>query len=72
MTYPDPGPTTIELSGKTTLLMVALAQELGLESPSDVVGQALGVMQTILRAKSQRHRVILRDPETGREIDLAL
>lgn len=67
-----PGPTTIEIPGRTAMLLVSLAQELGAKTPGEVVMQALGVLQTIRRARAQGQRVILRDPATGREIDLAL
>lgn len=68
----DVGPTTIEIPGKTALLLVSLAQEVGAKTPGEVIGHALGLMQTIRQAKARGHRIILRDPETGREIDLAL
>lgn len=68
----DPGPTTIEIPGKTAMLLVSLAQELGANTPGEVVMQALGVLQTIRQAKQNGQRIILRDPSTGREIDLAL
>ena len=69
----DPGgPMHIEIPGKTAMLLIQLAQEVGADTPGQVVAQALGLMQTIRRAKEQGQRIILRDPQTGREIDLAL
>lgn len=68
----DPGPMTIEIPGKTGMLLVSLAQEIGAKTPGEVVAQALGLMQTIRQGKARGSRVILRDPDTGREIDLAL
>ncbi len=68
----DPGPTSIEIPGKTAMLLVSLAQEIGAKTPGEVVMQALGLMQTIRQAKARGHRIILRDPATGREVDLAL
>ena len=69
---PDSSPITIEIPGKTGLLLVTLAQELGARTPGEVVAQALGLMQTIRQARKGGARVILRDPSTGRETDLAL
>ena len=68
----DPGPTAIEIPGKTAMLLIKLAQELGASTPGEVVMQAVGVLQTIREAKAQGQRIVLRDPSTGREIDLAL
>jgi hypothetical protein len=68
----DPGPTTIEIPGKTALLLVRLAQEIGATTPGEVVGHALGLMETVRQAKNRGQRIILRDPATGHEIDLAL
>jgi hypothetical protein len=68
----DPGPTTIEIPGKTAMLLLSLAEEVGARTPGQVVAQALGIMQTIRQAKSRGQRIILRDPATGHEVDLAL
>jgi hypothetical protein len=68
----DPGPTSIEIPGKTAMLLVSLAQEIGAKTPGEVVMHALGLMQTIRQAKARGQRIILRDPATGREVDLAL
>lgn len=68
----DPGPMTIEIPGKTALLLVDLAQAVGAKTPGDVVLQALGLLRTLRHAAAGGKRVILRDPETGRETDLAL
>jgi hypothetical protein len=68
----DPGPTTIEIPGKTALLLVALAQQLGARSPGEVVAHALGLLQTVQSAKARGCRIVVRDPATGRDIDLAL
>lgn len=54
------------------MLMIELAKEIGAETPGEVVAQALGVLQTVRQAKAQGQRIVLRDPKTGREIDLAL
>ncbi len=66
------GPVSIEIPGRTALLLVELAKQLGAETPAQVVAQALGLLQTIQQAKSRGHRIILRDPSTAQEIDLAL
>jgi hypothetical protein len=68
----DPGPTSIEIPGKTAMLLISLAQEIGAKTPGEVVMQALGIMQTIRQAKARGHRIILRDPTSGHEVDLAL
>lgn len=68
----DPGPMTIEIPGKTALLMVRLAQEVGAKTPGDIVMQALGIMQTLRQAQAGGKRVILRDPDSGVEVDLAI
>ncbi len=68
----DPGPTTIEIPGKTAMLLVDLAQQVGAKTPGEVIGQALGLMQMLRAASGSGKRVIVRDPETGRETDLAL
>jgi len=68
----DPGPTTIEIPGKTAMLLVSLAQEIGAKTPGEVIGQALGLMQMLRSASTAGKRVIVRDPQTGRETDLAL
>jgi hypothetical protein len=68
----DPGPTTIEIPGKTALLLVRIAQEIGATTPGEVVGQALGLMETVRQAKARGQRIILRDSSSGREIDLAI
>ncbi len=68
----DPGPVTIEIPGKTAMLMVKLAQDVGAKTPGDVVLQALGLLQMLRAAAEGGKRVILRDPKTGAETDLAL
>lgn len=68
----DPGPTTIEIPGKTALLLIKIAQEIGAKTPGEVVAQALGVLQTVRQARAAGQRILLRDPKTGRDIDLAL
>lgn len=68
----DAGPMSIEIPGRTAMLLVSLAQELGAKTPGEVVAQALGLLQTVRQAKSRGHRILLRDPQTGRDIDLAL
>ncbi len=67
----DPGPTTIEIPGRTAVLLVQLAQDMGVRTPGAVVAQALGLLHTVRRARKDGQRVLLRDPSTGREIDLA-
>jgi hypothetical protein len=66
------GPVSIEIPGRTAMLLVQLAQELGASTPGQVVAQALGLLQTVQQAKAKGQRIVLRDPQTGREIDLAL
>ena len=68
----DPGPMAIEVPGKTAMLLVSLAQELGARTPGEVIGQALGLLQMLRQAKARGQRIVLRDPATGHEIDLAL
>lgn len=68
----DPGPVAIEIPGKTAMLLVLLATELGAKAPGEVVGQALGLLQLVRQAKARGQRIILRDPATGHEVDLAL
>jgi hypothetical protein len=66
------GPVSIEIPGRTAMLLVQLAEQLGARTPGEVVGHALGLLQTIQQAKAKGQRIVLRDPATGREIDLAL
>lgn len=66
------GPVSIEIPGRTAMLLVELAKQLQAKTPGEVVGQALGLLQTVQQAKAQGQRIVLRDPATGREIDLAL
>ncbi len=54
------------------MLLVSLAQEVGAHTPGQVVAQALGIMQTIRQARDRGQRIVLRDPESGHEVDLAL
>ena len=68
----DPGPMSIEIPGKTAMLLVSLAQQLGAKTPGQVVAQALGLLQTVREAKARNQRIVLKDPQSGREIDLAL
>jgi hypothetical protein len=68
----DPGPMSIEIPGKTAMLLVKLAAELGAKTPGQVVAHALGLLQTVREAKARNQRIVLKDPQTGREIDLAL
>lgn len=68
----QPGPITIEIPGKTAMLLIQLAQDIGAQTPGEVVMQALGIMQTIRNAKAAGQRIVLHDPKTGREIDLAI
>lgn len=63
---------TIEIPGKTAMLLVKLAQDVGAKTPGEVVGQALGMMQMLRAAAGSGRRVLLRDPKTGHETDLAL
>lgn len=65
------GPMQIEIPGKTGLLLVQLAQELGAKTPGEVIGQALGLMQLVQQAKKNGHRIVLVQAD-GREVDLAL
>jgi hypothetical protein len=67
----DSGPVAIEIPGKTAMLLVALAQQLGAKTPAEVVGQALGLLQMVQQAKARGQAIVLRDRD-GREIDLAL
>ena len=66
------GPMSIEIPGRTAMLLVELAKQLDAKTPGEVVGQALGLLQTVQQAKKNGQRIVLRDPKTGREIDLAL
>ncbi len=66
------GPVSIEIPGRTAMLLVELAKQLGAQTPGQVVGQALGLLQTVQQAKARGQRIVLRDPKTGSEIDLAL
>ncbi|MCA9709912.1 MAG: hypothetical protein KDK70_29000 [Myxococcales bacterium] len=66
------GPVSVEIPGRTAMLMIELAKQLGAKTPGEVVAQALGVLQTVQQAKARGQRIVLRDPKTGREIDLAL
>jgi len=68
----DPGPMAIEVPGKTAMLLVRLAEELGARTPGEVVGQALGLMQMLRVASAGGKRIIVRDPSTGHETDLAV
>ncbi len=63
---------SIEIPGKTAMLLVDLAQSMGAKTPGEVVLQALGVLRTLRHAAHGGKRVILRDPQTGHETDLAL
>ncbi len=62
----------IEVPGKTAMLLVRLAEELGARTPGEVVGQALGLMQMLRVASAGGKRIIVRDPSTGHETDLAV
>lgn len=68
----DPGPMAIEVPGKTAMLLVKLAQEIGAKTPGEVIGQALGLMHMLRQAKARGQRILLRDPATGHDIDLAI
>jgi hypothetical protein len=68
----DPGPMAIEVPGKTAMLLVKLAQEIGAKTPGEVIGQALGLLQMLRQAKARGQRILLRDPATGHDIDLAI
>lgn len=68
----DPGPIQVEIPGKTALLLISLAKEIGAKTPGEVVAQALGVLQTVRQAKQRGQRIVLRDPASDHEIDLAL
>lgn len=68
----DPGPMTIEIPGKTAMLLVKLAEDIGAKTPGEVVGQALGLMQMLRAASGEGRRILVRDPKTGHETDLAL
>ena len=67
-----PAPVTVEIPGRTALLLLSLAKDLGVSTPGEVVMQALGVLQTLRQAKAAGQRVLLRDPSTGAEVDVAL
>ncbi|MEM9454682.1 MAG: hypothetical protein AAGF11_10920 [Myxococcota bacterium] len=66
------GPVSVEIPGRTAMLMVELAKQLRVKTPGEVVAQALGLLQMVQQAKKNGQRIVLRDPQTGREIDLAL
>ncbi len=66
----EAGPVAIELPGKTAMLLVSLAQELGATTPGAVVSQALGLLQLVRQAKAKGQRIVIKDGD--REIDLAL
>lgn len=66
------GPVSIEIPGRTAMLLIELARQLGAETPGQVVAQALGLLQTVQQAKANGQRIVLRDPANGREIDLGL
>ena len=69
---PDPGPVAVEIPGRTAMLLVRLAEDLGAKTPGEVIAQALGVLETVRKARKSGQRIVLRDPATGREVDLAL
>ncbi len=69
---PDPGPVAVEIPGRTAMLLVRLAEDLGARTPGEVIAQALGVLQTVREARAAGRRIVLRDPATGHEVDLAL
>lgn len=66
------GPVSVEIPGRTAMLMVELAKQLGAETPGQVVAQALGLLQTVQQAKAKGQRIVLHDPASGRDVDLAL
>lgn len=67
----EAGPVAIEIPGKTAMLLVSLAQELGAHTPGEVVAQALGLLQLVRQAKARGQSIVIRDVG-GRDIDLAL
>ena len=68
----DPGPVTIEIPGKTAMLLMRIAEDMQARTPGEVVAHALGLLEIIRQAKARGQRIILRDPGNGREVDLAL
>jgi hypothetical protein len=68
----DPGPVAVEIPGKTAVRLAKVAQEVGARAPGEVVAQAIGLLQLLLQAKARGQRVIVRDPRTGHEVDLAV
>lgn len=66
------GPVSVEIPGRTAMLLVELAKQLEVDTPGQVVAHALGLLQTVQQAKAKGQRIVLRDPANGREIDLAL
>jgi hypothetical protein len=66
----ETGPVAIEIPGKTALLLVSLARELGAATPGAVVSQALGLLQLVRQAKARGQRIVIKDGE--REIDISL
>lgn len=63
---------SIEIPGKTAMLLVKLAEDLDAKTPGEVIGQALGLMQMLRAAAGGGRRIVVRDPKTGHETDLAL
>jgi len=69
---PETGPVAVEIPGRTAMLLVTLAKEIGARTPGQVVAEALGLLQTVREARKRGQRIVLRDPRTGHEVDLAL
>ena len=68
---PTLGPVAIEIAGRTAILLTRLAEQVGARTPGEIVAQAVGLLSIVLDAKHSGRRIIIRDPGTGQETDLA-
>jgi hypothetical protein len=67
-------PVTVTISGTSALLLVRLAEQLGVSESGDggaVVMRALGLLDLALRAKREGKRLAFVDPQTGASSEVA-
>jgi hypothetical protein len=68
----SPAPVQVVIGGTTGLLLLRLMEALGTEDGGGVISRALGLFDLVLRKQREGLRLVLIDPRTGQESEVAI
>lgn len=67
-----PSPVQVMIGGTTGVLLLRLMEALGTEDGGGVISRALGLFDLVLRKQREGLRLVLIDPRTGQESEVAI